>query len=86
MHGKTSLVYVKENSPLFVGLGSSFEVARYHSLIIEAGSVPSCLKVTSTTSQDEIMSLEHSEFPIYGIQFHPESILTEVGKKLLNNF
>jgi anthranilate synthase/aminodeoxychorismate synthase-like glutamine amidotransferase len=85
MHGKTSMIY-HQNSPLFTGVPSPFEATRYHSLIVEEDSLPKCLKVTAFTDQGEIMALRHTEFPIVGVQFHPESILTTFGPRLMQNF
>ncbi|MDF1755851.1 MAG: aminodeoxychorismate/anthranilate synthase component II [Verrucomicrobiales bacterium] len=85
MHGKTSPVY-HNNKDLFEGLENPFEATRYHSLIVKRDTVPDCLEITAWTDDDEIMGLKHKEFPIYGVQFHPESILTEEGMKLLKNF
>lgn len=85
MHGKTSLVYHDGRNVLH-GLPSPFEAIRYHSLIVERSSLPSCLEVTAQTATGLIMGLAHREYPIYGVQFHPESIMTHVGKQLLRNF
>lgn len=84
MHGKTSRVYHKGNG-LFYGVPSPFKATRYHSLIVEE-PLPSDLRVTAFTSQGEVMGLEHKEYPVVGVQFHPESILTEHGKRILQNF
>ena len=86
MHGKSSLVKVDNDSKLFKGLSGEITAARYHSLIVETESLPECLKVTATAENGEIMGLEHKEFAVYGIQFHPESIMTPDGKKILANF
>lgn len=85
MHGKTSPIYHNDQE-IFQGLSAPFDATRYHSLIIENESLPDCLKLTAWTDQDEIMGIQHKEIPIYGVQFHPESILTVEGKKLLGNF
>jgi anthranilate synthase component 2 len=85
MHGKTSMIE-HDGSPLFAGVGNPFEATRYHSLIAERESLPECLKVTAWTDGDVIMGLEHCELPVWGLQFHPESILTAAGKQLLANF
>lgn len=85
MHGKTSFVYHNDN-PIFKGLSNPFEATRYHSLIVEKKSLPDSLQVIAWTKDKEIMGLAHKEFPIWGVQFHPESILTKEGKKLLKNF
>ena len=85
MHGKTSRIF-HDKSPLYAGLPSPFEATRYHSLIVKRDTLPSALAVTAWTADREIMGLRHQRFPIYGVQFHPESILTLVGKDLLRNF
>ncbi len=85
MHGKSSLIYHKSAS-ILSGLPAPFEAGRYHSLIVEADTFPSCLEVIAQTDGNEIMAIRHREFPVYGVQFHPESILTEDGKKILTNF
>lgn len=84
MHGKSSPVY-HYGDDLFLGLPSPFDANRYHSLIVTE-PVPSCLQVTAFTTQGEVMALKHREFPVYGVQFHPESILTQAGKQILKNF
>jgi len=85
MHGKTSLIY-HDGKTIFKGLANPFEATRYHSLIIEKESLPDCLTVTAWTSNGIIMGIRHKKFMIEGVQFHPESILTKVGKDLLKNF
>ena len=85
MHGKTSPIR-HEGSGVFAGLPNPFEATRYHSLIVEKASVPACLRVTADTAEGEIMGLQHREFPVHGVQFHPESILSREGKDLLRNF
>ena len=90
MHGKTSMVYHKD-SGVFSGLNNPFEATRYHSLVIEKASLPECLEVTAWTENekgelDEIMGVRHKEHAIEGVQFHPESILTQHGHDLLKNF
>lgn len=85
MHGKTSLVY-HDRRGVYKGLPSPMPVARYHSLILEETSLPDCLMVTASTSRGEIMGVRHRHLPIEGLQFHPESILTVYGKKLLANY
>jgi anthranilate synthase component 2 len=85
MHGKTSPIH-HDNQGLFAGLANPFDATRYHSLLVERETLPDCLRVTGWTAEEEIMGLEHRELPIWGVQFHPESILTLEGKKLLNNF
>jgi anthranilate synthase/aminodeoxychorismate synthase-like glutamine amidotransferase len=85
MHGKSSIVR-HNGASLFSGLPTPFQAGRYHSLIVEPSSFPDCLEVMAQTDENEIMALRHREFPVYGVQFHPESILTSDGKKLLTNF
>lgn len=85
MHGKTSLIY-HDGKGIFRGLKNPFEATRYHSLLVERKSFPKVLKITAETKAKEVMGLQHKSYPIYGVQFHPESILTAEGKKLLKNF
>ncbi len=85
MHGKTSMIY-HDGKEIFAGLENPFEATRYHSLIIKPETFPDSLSVTAWTDQDEIMGVRHKKYPIWGVQFHPESILTKEGKKLLSNF
>lgn len=85
MHGKTSPVYHRGEG-VFADLPSPFDATRYHSLLVERESFPSCLRITAWTAEEEIMGLEHKEYPMWGVQFHPESILTLEGKGLLRNF
>ncbi|MFA7234415.1 MAG: aminodeoxychorismate/anthranilate synthase component II [Terrimicrobiaceae bacterium] len=85
MHGKTSPIH-HHGENVFAGLPNPFEATRYHSLLVKRDSVPACLKITAETTEGEIMGLAHRELPVYGVQFHPESILTTEGKKLLRNF
>jgi len=85
MHGKTSLIYHK-NEGIFKGLKNPFEATRYHSLLVERESAPDCLSITAETKEKEIMGLKHKKYEVYGVQFHPESILTKEGMKLLSNF
>ena len=84
-HGKQSLV-THDGSGLFEGIPSPIRVARYHSLAVQEDTLPECLVVNSRTEDGEIMAMSHREFPVYGIQFHPESIYTEHGKKMIENF
>ena len=86
MHGKQSIVRQEGGSPLFVGLPGTFPVARYHSLAAAPETMPECLMVTARTEDGEVMAVQHKEYPVYGVQFHPESILTPDGKKILRNF
>ena len=85
MHGKTSPI-LHDGKGVFAGLPSPFEATRYHSLIVRRDSVPDTLEITAETAEKEIMGLRHREYPIHGVQFHPESILTPEGKQLLSNF
>ncbi len=85
MHGKTSSI-VHQGRGLFEGLPSPLEATRYHSLVVERSSVPDVLEVTAETEDGIIMGLRHRELPVEGVQFHPESILTEGGHRLLENF
>lgn len=85
MHGKTSMIYHKHD-PLFTGIPSPFEATRYHSLIVEEQTLPDCLTVTAFTEAGEIMAFRHVEHPVVGVQFHPESILTTFGPRILKNF
>lgn len=84
MHGKQSSVTLDTGCPLFKGLPERTEVARYHSLA--AADLPECLKVTARTDDGEVMAVQHKQYPIYGVQFHPESILTPLGRQMLKNF
>ncbi len=85
MHGKTSPIH-HHGTGVFAGLPSPFEATRYHSLLVNRETFPAVLEITAWTEEQEIMGLRHREFPIHGVQFHPESILTLEGKKLLKNF
>ena len=85
MHGKISLIY-HNGKGIYQGLKNPFEATRYHSLIIKKENFPNSLKVTAWTKKGEIMGIEHRDFPLFGVQFHPESILTKEGKELLKNF
>ncbi len=85
MHGPTSPIH-PPGKGLFTNLPDPFEATRYHSLIVERETFPASLEITAETVEKEIMGLRHREYPIYGVQFHPESILTQNGKKLLKNF
>jgi anthranilate synthase/aminodeoxychorismate synthase-like glutamine amidotransferase len=85
MHGKSSPIH-HDGRTLFAGLPNSFSAIRYHSLIIERKSLPGCLEISAETGEGEIMAVRHREFAVEGVQFHPESILTQEGKALLGNF
>jgi anthranilate synthase component 2 len=90
MHGKTSMMYHKD-SGVFSGIENPFEATRYHSLVIEKETIPDCLEITAWTqdengNMDEIMGVRHKQYAIQGMQFHPESILTNAGHQLLKNF
>ena len=85
MHGKTSQI-THRGDPIFENVESPFVATRYHSLIIKRDTCPDCLRITAETDQGEIMAVSHVDLPIWGLQFHPESILTECGKQLLRNF
>jgi anthranilate synthase/aminodeoxychorismate synthase-like glutamine amidotransferase len=85
MHGKTSLIY-HDNRTIYTGLSNPFTATRYHSLIVKRETLPPCLEISAETDQGEIMGIRHRELFVEGVQFHPESILTEEGKPLLRNF
>ncbi|MFN4133153.1 MAG: anthranilate synthase component II [Candidatus Hadarchaeales archaeon] len=87
MHGKVSKIR-HDRSRIFKGIPNPFEATRYHSLVVDPATLPKCLKVTAVTEDRfrEIMAIEHRELPIFGVQFHPESILTKHGKRLIKNF
>ena len=85
MHGKTSPIH-HDAKELFAGLANPFNATRYHSLVVERDTLPDCLEVTAWVDNGEIMGLRHKTLPVWGVQFHPESILTEGGMQLLNNF
>lgn len=85
MHGKTSLI-IHDGQEIFHGIDNPFEATRYHSLVVRPDSVPPCLRVTAWTADKEVMGLKHLEHPIWGVQFHPESILTKPGKQIVANF
>jgi len=85
MHGKTSMV-THNNEGVFAGLPSPLEATRYHSLVVERESLPDCLEITAESDDGYIMGLRHKTLPIEGVQFHPESVLTDSGKKMLENF
>lgn len=86
MHGKQSSVHFDTDSPLFRDCPKTAPVARYHSLAADPQTIPDCLEIIAETVDGEIMAVQHKEFPIYGMQFHPESIMTPNGKQMLKNF
>jgi len=85
MHGKTSIIYHNQKT-IFRGIPNPFEATRYHSLIVEKKTLPECLEIIAWTREFEIMGLKHKNHPLWGVQFHPESILTKPGKDILANF
>ncbi len=85
MHGKSCMIR-HNGSGLFSDLSNPFEAGRYHSLVVERRSFPACLEITAESDDGEIMALRHREFPVQGVQFHPESVLTSDGRKILTNF
>lgn len=86
MHGKMSVAHIDNTSKLFKGLDKDIEVARYHSLAAVKETLPECLKVTAMTDDGEVMAVEHKEYNVFGVQFHPESILTPDGMTIIRNF
>ena len=86
MHGKQSDIRLDPECPLFSGCPAVAPVARYHSLAADGATMPGCLKITARTTDGEIMAVQHREYPIFGVQFHPESIMTPDGKTMLRNF
>lgn len=84
-HGKSSSIH-HDGKGVFQDLPNPFKVARYHSLIVEEASLPDCLRITARTAQNEIMAIAHQIYPVFGVQFHPESVLTEHGHAMLTNF
>ncbi|MCH5273029.1 MAG: aminodeoxychorismate/anthranilate synthase component II [Lachnospiraceae bacterium] len=86
MHGKQSTVTFDNNCPIFKDIPHTAPVARYHSLAADPETIPGCLTVTATTTDGEIMAVRHNDYPIYGVQFHPESIMTPDGRQMLKNF
>ncbi len=85
MHGKTSPIYHNQKG-LYLGIDNPFIAGRYHSLVLDLLSLPSCLEITARTEDGTIMGVHHKEYPVEGVQFHPESILTSVGRDILKNF
>lgn len=86
MHGKQSVAVLDTESKLFKNMNKEITVARYHSLAAVPDSIPKVLKVTALTADGEVMAVEHREFPVYGVQFHPESVLTPEGRQIMENF
>lgn len=86
MHGKQSVVKFHMDCPLFTGCPETAPVARYHSLAADADTIPETLEITALTADGEVMAVQHKEYPIFGVQFHPESIMTPDGKTMLRNF
>ncbi|MCC8160386.1 MAG: aminodeoxychorismate/anthranilate synthase component II [Oscillospiraceae bacterium] len=86
MHGKRDYVTVNMDCPVFKGLGKTVEAGRYHSLVIEEESLPACLEITARSDDGCIMGVKHRDRPVFGIQFHPESVLTPNGMKMIENF
>lgn len=86
MHGKTSMAEVDTDSQIFRKLETPIQVGRYHSLEVVKEKLPDCLRITAQTNEGEIMAVEHSKYPVYGLQFHPESILTPDGLQIIKNF
>ncbi len=86
MHGKASEITIDKASPIFEGIPEKVSVARYHSLAVRENSLSDVLKVIAKTKDGEVMAVGHKEYPLYGLQFHPESIMTQYGKKMLSNF
>ncbi len=86
MHGKQSVITFTGDSPLFRGIDEKAPVARYHSLAADPDTLPDCLEINALSDDGEVMAVRHKEFPIYGVQFHPESIMTPDGKTMLANF
>ncbi len=86
MHGKTSAAHLDTTTRLFSGMRESIQVARYHSLAAVRDTLPDCLRVTAETGDGEIMAVEHTQYPVYGVQFHPESVMTPDGISIIKNF
>lgn len=86
MHGKQSEIIFDSDCPLFHECPDRMKVARYHSLAADQETIPDCLRITASTTDGEVMAVQHREYPIYGVQFHPESIMTPEGKRILENF
>ncbi|MFI3176746.1 MAG: aminodeoxychorismate/anthranilate synthase component II [Eubacteriales bacterium] len=86
MHGKTSMAQLDRNNLIFQGMKEEIQVARYHSLAAMADTMPDCLSITAQTKEGDIMAVAHKEYPVYGVQFHPESVLTPTGLQIVENF
>ena len=86
MHGKKSRITLDPSSPIFQGMGTETDAARYHSLVALEETMPDCLKVIASGTEGEVMAVQHKEYQVYGLQFHPESILTPEGKQIMKNF
>ena len=86
MHGKQKKIRKVGESALFAGLPESFDAARYHSLAVKQDTLPECLRVTAVAEDGEVMAVEHRDYPIFGLQFHPESVMTPQGKNMIENF
>ena len=86
MHGKQSVISFMNDSPIFRGIDEGAPVARYHSLAADASTIPDCFLVTAVADDGEIMAVQHKDYPIFGVQFHPESIMTPDGHIMLKNF
>ena len=86
MHGKQSIADIDKEEKIFAGLPEKLPIARYHSLAAEPNTIPDCLKVIGKTEDGEVMAIRHKEYPVYGLQFHPESVLTPDGSAILENF
>lgn len=84
-HGKSSNIELKEDK-IFSGVNETIAVARYHSLVVEYNTIPECFEILALTEENEIMAMRHKDYEVYGLQFHPESILTDAGKKIIENF
>lgn len=85
-HGKTSQIFFEEKSPLFAKIPNGFSATRYHSLVVDKNTLKPPLKITAQTQDGIIMAIEHEKYPVFGVQFHPEAILTEYGHELIENF
>ena len=86
MHGKTSMAQLRTDTTLFAGMEEKVQVARYHSLVAKKDTIPDTLMVTAVTADGEVMAVQHKEYPVFGVQFHPESIMTPQGGRMVQNF